>query len=202
METNLEKLTQTLYDEGLAKGRAEGERLETEAREKAERIVAEAEQKARSIVDRATEQAAELRTNTLSEVATAGREAVARIKSELAGAVVARSLGDGVHKAGLDAEFIKRFLLSMAQNWRGGGASLVALLPQTERSELDAAFAASAAELLKNGIEVGYSASVETGFRVGEKDGGYYVSFSDDSFEALLGEYLRARAAHILFNKE
>lgn len=199
METNLEKLTQTLYDEGLARGRAEGERMEREARGKAEKIVTEAEAKAARIVRKATEQAEELRTNTLAEVVMAGREAIGRIKSELAGAVVAKSIGSGVHSAGIDPEFIKRILVAMAHNWRGGGASLVALLPESEREKLDAAFSASAGELLKAGIEVGYSASVKTGFRVGEKGGGYYISFSDENFEALLGEYLRERAAKILY---
>jgi V/A-type H+-transporting ATPase subunit E len=34
---------------------------------------------------------------------------------------------------------------------------------------------------------------------VGEKDGGYYISFTDESFEALLDEYLREKVSQILF---
>ena len=57
----------------------------------------------------------------------------------------------------------------------------------------------SAAALLKEGIEVGYSADVKSGFKVGEKNGGYYISFSDESFEALLGGYLREKVAGLIF---
>lgn len=201
METNLEKLTKTLYDEGLAKGRAEGERMETEARERAERIVSEAEHRAHEIVERAQTAAEELRANTLNEVSMAGRQAVARIKDELTTVIVAKSIAGGVHAAGMDPVFIKEMLLALAQNWRGdgGAASLVALLPEGDRARLDAAFATSADELLKSGIEVGYSDVVKTGFRIGEKDGGYYISFGDENFEALLGGYLRDRAAKILY---
>jgi V/A-type H+-transporting ATPase subunit E len=40
---------------------------------------------------------------------------------------------------------------------------------------------------------------VKSGFKVGEKNGGYYISFSDESFEALLSGYLRDKVAELLF---
>ena len=48
-------------------------------------------------------------------------------------------------------------------------------------------------------VEVGYSKDVKSGFRVGAKDGGYYISFSDADVEALLGEYLREKVSEMLF---
>ena len=65
--------------------------------------------------------------------------------------------------------------------------------------ELDAAFAKSATGLLAAGVEVGYSADVKSGFKVGAKDGGYYISFSDADFQALIGEYLREKLYRMLF---
>ena len=61
------------------------------------------------------------------------------------------------------------------------------------------AIAAAAKALLAEGVEVGYSADVKSGFKVGEKNGGYYISFSDESFEALLGGYLREKVAQLIF---
>ena len=57
----------------------------------------------------------------------------------------------------------------------------------------------SAAELAKAGIEVGYTKDIKTGFKLGEKDGGYYIAFTDESFDALLKEYLREKVSNILF---
>ena len=57
----------------------------------------------------------------------------------------------------------------------------------------------AAKELLEAGIEVGYSKEVRTGFKVGAKGGSYYISFSDDDFEALLKEYLRGKISELLF---
>ena len=195
-------MTQKLDDEGLEKGRAEADRLEAEARSKADKIVYEAKAEAEEIVRKAQAKAEDVEKNTLTEIALAGKQAVARIKSEIAELIVAKAAGTGVAEAALDPEFIKEMLLAVAKNWNGadaGKVELKALLPEGERAKLDAAFGKSAQELLAAGIEVGYSKEVKTGFKVGAKEGGYYLSFSDADMEALLGEYLREKVSRMLF---
>lgn len=206
METNkLSQITQKLYEEGLSKGRSEGERIVADAEERAKKIVADAEEKARLIARKAQDDARELTKNTMTEISLAGREALARIKDEISGLITARSIEGGVNKAGIDPNFIKELLLAIAKNWRGDGAgkvSLEALLPADRQKELDAAFAGSASALLKEGIEVGYSNDVRSGFKVGEKGGGYYIGFSDENFKALMGQYLREKVAVILYGSK
>jgi len=80
-----------------------------------------------------------------------------------------------------------------------GKVELQALLPEGERKKLDAAFEESAKELLAAGVEVGWSKEVKTGFKVGAKEGGYYISFADADIEALLAEYLRDKVFQLLF---
>ena len=202
MENKLQQLTQKLYDEGLEKGRAEADRLVADAKARAAKIVADAQAQAEEIVRTAQAKAEDVEKNTLTEIALAGKQAVARIKSEIASLIVARATGAGVKEAAVDPAFIKEMLLAVAKNWNGadaGKVELKALLPEDERAKLDAAFEKSAGELLAAGIEVGYSQEVKTGFRVGAKDGGYYISFSDADIEALLGEYLREKVSAMLF---
>ena len=132
----------------------------------------------------------------------AGKQAAAKIKSEIAAMIVAKSTAAGVREAVMDPAFIKEMLLSVAKNWNGadaGKVELKALLPEADRAKLDEAFGKSAQELLSAGIEVGYSKEVKTGFKVGAKEGGYYISFSDADFDALLGEYLREKVSDMLF---
>ena len=140
--------------------------------------------------------------NSMTEIALAGKQAVARIKEEISSLIAAESTFSAVKAANLDPEFVKAMLLSVARNWNGASSSKVelqALLPEAERAKFDAAFAAAAKELLEAGIEVGYSKEVRTGFKVGAKGGSYYISFSDDDFEALLKEYLRGKISELLF---
>lgn len=205
MENKLEQLTQKLYREGLSKGRSEGERILSEAEAKAAEIIGEAEAGAAEIIRKAHSQSEDLRKNTMTEISLAGRQAVGKIKDEIANAIVAKSISEGVREANMDPEFIREMLLAVARNWDGSSServSLEALLPASRRDQLDAAFSRSAAELLAEGIEVGYSEDVHSGFTVGEKGGGYYIGFSDADFEALLGRYLREKVSRILYGKE
>lgn len=202
MENKLQQLTQKLYDEGLEKGRSEAEHLVAEAKKQAEKIVADAKAEGEAVVRKAQTKAEEVEKNTMTEISLAGKQAAQKIKSEIAAMITSKSTSAGVKDAVVDPAFIREMLLSVARNWNGadaGKVELKALLPEAERSKLDAAFEKSAKELLSAGIEVGYSDSVKTGFRVGAKDGGYYISFSDADFDALLGEYLREKVSDMLF---
>ena len=202
MENNkLHELTQKLYNDGLEKGRSEAERLVAEAKEQAAKIIADAKAEAEAMTKAAEVRAEDIAKNAMTEITLAGRQAGAKIKSELAEAVIMKSAGAAVKAATMDAEFIKNMLLAVAQNWNAAtvDVSLVALLPEERRAELDAAISKSAAECAKAGIEVGYSKEVKNGFKLGEKGGGYYIAFTDESFDALLKEYLREKVSNMLF---
>ena len=201
MENKLKELTDRLYGEGLEKGRVEADRLVAEAKEKAAKILADANAEAEQIVKKAEAKAADTEKNSMTEIQLAGRQAVAKIKSELAGAIIAKTSTEAVKAASVDAEFVKKLLLEVANNWSGVAeqVSLKALLPAALEAEFSKAFEASAKELLAAGVEVGYSKDVKSGFKVGEKDGGYYIAFTDESFEALLDEYLREKVSQLLF---
>ncbi len=201
MDNKLKELTDKLYGEGLEKGRAEAERLVAEAEAKAVKIVAEAEEQAAQIVRKAEDKAADIQKNSMTEIALAGKQAVSKIKNEIADLVIAKSTDAALKGTALDADFIKSMLLEVAKNWNGASSKteLKALLPESAEKEFAARFGASAGELLAAGIEVGYSRNVRSGFKIGEKDGGYYISFTDESFAALMHEYLREKVSRMLF---
>lgn len=202
MENNkLQELTQKLYSDGLERGRAEAERLVADAKESAAKIIADAKAEAEAIAKAAEDRAEDVAKNAMTEITLAGRQAVTKIKAELTEAVIMKTTGAAVKAATMDAAFVKDMLLAMANNWSSStvDVSLKALLPEEKRAELDAQMQASVAELAKAGIEVGYTKDIKTGFKLGEKDGGYYIAFTDESFDALLKEYLREKVSNLLF---
>ena len=202
MENNkLQELTQKLYNEGLERGRAEAERLVAEAKESAAKIIAEAKAEAEAIAKAAEDRAEDIAKNAMADIALAGRQAMTKVKAELAEAVIMKTTGAAVKAATADSAFVKDMLLAMANNWTSStvDVSLKALLPEEKRAELDAVMQAGAAELAKAGIEVGYTKDIKTGFKLGEKNGGYYIAFTDESFDALFKEYLREKVSNILF---
>lgn len=201
MENKLKELTDRLYGEGLEKGRVEADRLVADAKAQAAKILADAEAEAARIVKQAETKAADTAKNSMTEISLAGKQALATIKNEIAEAIIAKSVGAGVKQATVDATFVKSMLLCVAKNWNSDGskADLKALLPAALEAEFSKLFEQSAKELLAAGVEVGYSADVRTGFKVGEKDGGYYIAFTDESFAALMQEYLREKVSQLLF---
>ena len=202
MENNkLQELTQKLYNEGLERGRAEAERLVAEAKESAAKIIAEAKAEAEAIAKAAEDRAEDIAKNAMADIALAGRQAMTKVKAELAEAVIMKTTGAAVKAATADSAFVKDMLLAMANNWTSStvDVSLKALLPEEKRAELDKVMQASVAELAKAGIEVGYTKDIKTGFKLGEKNGGYYIAFTDESFDALLKEYLREKVSNLLF---
>lgn len=202
MENKLQELTKRLYDEGLQKGRSEAESVVTNAKVEADKIVEAARAEAAKIVADAETKAADLAKNSLTEISLAGKQALVKIKAEISQLIITQSIEAGVKSAAMDGKFIGEMLLAVASNWNGsdgGAVSLEALLPEAEKAKLDMAIKGSSAALLKAGVEVGYSAEVKSGFKVGAKDGGYYISFSDSDFDALMRGYLRDRVSSLLF---
>ena len=195
----LQELTEKLYEEGLSKGRAEAERLVAEAEQKAKALVEEAEQKAAAIVKAAEQKAAEIKKNNETEVALATRGAVAALKENIANLVVAKSTTEAVHAATIDPTFVKEMLLGIAKGWNGEKVELAVALPADMKAKFEAEAEGAVKALLAEGIEVGYSEKVKSGFKVAPKDGGYYISFTDEDFAALLGEYLKEKITKILF---
>ncbi len=195
MDSKLEQLTRKLYDEGLEKGRSEAERMVTEARDEAAKIIGQARVEALKITNNAKADAEDLRRNTMTELNLAGTQVVGKLKSAIREMAVARALGDGVHSAALDPAFVREVLVEAVRNWREG-ASLTAVLPEALRGKLDERFEKS---VLSGGLEVQFSDGVQSGFRLAPRDGGYYIDFSDEAFDAMLRGYLRPKVDEILY---
>ena len=122
MENKLQQLTQKLYEEGLDKGRSEAEKCVAEAQEKAAKIIADARKEAEEIIRKAENKAEDVAKNTATEISLAGKQAVARLKAEIASLITAKSTSEGVKAAAMDGAFIKEMLLSVAKNWNGASA--------------------------------------------------------------------------------
>ncbi len=195
----LQELTDKLYSEGLSKGQQEAERMIGEAEVKAAAILAEAEAKAAAIVKAAEQKAAEIKKNNETELALATRQVVAALKENIANLVVAKSVTPSVHGAMLDVDFVKEMLLSVARGWSGEKVALVATLPSQMKAQFDGEIEGATKALLNEGIEVGYSEKVKSGFKVAPKEGGFYISFTEDDFAALLAEYMKEKVTRMLF---
>ncbi len=199
MENKLDQLTRKLYEQGLSKGKEEGETLLENAKKEADKILADAKAEAEQIIAKAKAQAEERSSNAKTELALASQQSVAELKSRIEALVTASVLQKPLDGALLDADFVKKLLLEIASKWDAGSnkAELSALLPDDKKFK--DAFAGNVKELLDKGIDVKFGNKVRSGFRIAPKQGGYYISFTEEDFLALLSDYLRPKLSEILF---
>lgn len=202
MENKLQQLTQKLYDEGLSKGRQEAETLVADAKAQAKKIVADAWAEAEKIERDARTKAEDMRNNTMTELNLAAKQAVGKLKQSIQEMVVARAVSSSVADAAMDPAFIREVLVAVARNWQGSSSetiSLRAMLPEQMRAKLDVEFEQSILSQAAGGLEIEFSENVRSGFKIGPREGGYYISFTEEGFDALLGEYLRPKVSEILY---
>ena len=105
-----------------------------------------------------------------------------------------------VKKALTSADFVKELIKSVADKFTTDGpVDLALVLPESLQKELEPFVNNELAKMLNAGVEASFSKKVSGGFKIGPKEGGYFVSFTDETFDELISEYLRPATKKILF---
>ena len=200
MQNKLQELTDRLYNEGLSKGKQEGEELLAKAKVQAEEIVAKAQAEAAQIIAAAQKQADELKAKTASDIKMAAAQSIAATKKDIETLIVGKMTEADVKKALTSAEFVKEMLKAVAGKFTTDGpVDLAVVLPESLQSEVEPFVTKELAKTLGAGVEATFSKKVSGGFRIGPKEGGYFVSFTDETFNELISEYLRPATKKLLF---
>lgn len=200
MQNKLQELTDKLYNEGLSKGRQEGEELLAKAKVQADEIVAKAQAEAAAIVEAANKQADEFITKVNSDLKMAAGQCIAATKKDIETLVVTSISSEAVKANLSSADFVKEIIKAVAEKFTTEGpVELSLILPESLQKELEPFVKGELSKLLKTDLQASFSKKVAGGFRIGPKDGSYFISFTDETFNALISEYLRPATKKILF---
>lgn len=203
MSNKLQELTDKLYNEGLSKGKEEGELLLAKAHKQADEIVAGARAEAASIVAAAEKDAASLKAKAESDIRMAASQSLQTAKKSiedlLAGSLVNSKVGDAL----TDPEFIKKIISAVADKFNAEeSCDLSLVLPATMQSELEPWVKDSLQKTLGKGVQAQFSKKLAGGFTIGPKGGSWYVSLSDETFRELISGYIRPVTRKILFGQD
>ena len=200
MQNKLQELTDKLYNEGLSKGKQEGEELLAKAKVQAEETVAKAQAEAAQIIAAAQKQADEIKAKVSSDIRMASSQSLAATKKDIETLVVGKMTAEPVKKALASAEFVKEVIKAVAEKFTTEGPmDLSLILPEALQKDLEPFVTKELAKMLNAGVEASFSKKVSGGFKIGPKEGGYFVSFTDETFNELIAEYLRPATKKILF---
>ena len=200
MHNKLQELTDKLYNEGLSKGKQEGEEILAKAKIQAEETVAKAKAEADAIVAAARKEAEDLKTKVQGDLKMAAGQSIAATKKDIETLIVTKMTAEETAKALTSAEFVKEVILAVAKGFNTEEpVDLEVVLPEKLKAELEPFVAGELAKTLKGGIEASFTKKIAGGFTIGPKDGGYFISFTEETFNALISEYLRPATKKILF---
>lgn len=204
MQDKLQELTDKLYNEGLSKGRKDAEDLLAKAGREAEDIVSKASAKAAEIIAKAEKDAADIRSRAENDVKMASAQSISATRQQMEDFITAKAVGGNIGKAFSDTGFIKELISTVVKAFNASNPESVALdviLPASTKKDLQDAYANEVLSILGKGSEVSFAKGLANGFKIGPKDGGYKISFTDEDFTNLIGGYLRPATRKILFGE-
>ena len=200
MQNKLQELTDKLYNEGLSKGKQEGEEILAKAKAQAEEIVAKAQAEAAQILAAAQKQAEEVKTKTASDVKMAASQSIAATRKDIETLIVGKMTDEAVKKALSTPDFIKEIIKAVAEKFTTDGpVELSLILPESLKKDLEPFVTKELATILNAGVEASFSKKVSGGFKIGPKEGSYFISFTEETFNQLISEYLRPTTKKLLF---
>ncbi len=200
MSNKLQELTDRLYNEGLSKGKEEGEILLFKARKEADEIIANACKQAEDIVTEAENRAAQLKEKAESDIKMASEQALMATKKDIENLLVNALCAEETEKVLSEEKFLKEIILAVAQKFSTQQSEDISLvLPASLKSMLEPWVSTELKKALKKEISVDFSKKIKGGFSIGPQNGSWYISMSDESFKALISEYLRPVTKKLLF---
>jgi len=200
----LQELTDKLYNEGLSKGKQEGEEILAKARKQAEEIIAKANSDADSIRAAARREAEELKTKVTGDVRMAALQSITATRQSIEKLILTEMTDKETSSALSSAGYVKKLIEAVAKSFNPVGqdpADIALVLPESMKKELEPFVTDELSRILKAGVSAKFSRKISGGFTIGPKDGGYFISFTDETFKELISEYLRPATRELLFGK-
>ncbi len=203
MDSKIQQLTETIYNEGVEKAREEADAILKEAREKAQQIEKDAQKEADRIVNEANDKAEEVKKQVDSEMKMTLNQAVSAIKQEITSLITLKVIQPPMKEIFSNTDYLKKLLSDVVKGWmKKESFDLKVIMPESDREQLETYFKNNLADELNKGLEVDFSRSMKSGFQIGPSDGSYVISFSDEDFTNFLKSYLRPKTSQLLFEEE
>lgn len=200
MSNKLQELTDKLYNEGLSKGKEEGELLLAQARVEADKIRATGKREAAQMVAEAEKTAAALKEKAESDIRMASAQSLQATRKDIEDLLVNAVISDKVSKALADKDFVKEIIRAVAEKFSSSEATDISLvLPASMKKDLEKWVSGELGKALGKEVKAEFSKKIQGGFTIGPKDGSWFVSLTDETFKELIAEYLRPVTRKILF---
>ena len=197
--TKLQELTDRVYKEGIEKAQQEAGKIKDAAQQEADAILKSAQQKAETIISEAQKKADELRRNTESEVKLAQTQVLGSIKASIENLICTNVAEPALKEVFGDKDFVVEIVKKAVEGFvQKGSGDIKVVLSEKDLASLDSRIANSFKAEMSKGL-VFEAGAVKSGFRIGPKDGSYFISFTEQDFAGFFKSYMRSKTSELLF---
>lgn len=196
MENKIQELADKLFQEGVAKGNAEAEKIIASAKMESDNIIRTATEKAKTIIADAKKNVQILEDNTKAELRMFTQQALNALKTEITNVVSDKIVSETVKDLTKDKNFINNFILKLAEKWAENEDIVIST---GDSDALKAVFASKAKHLLDKSVKVEQVNGLKVLFVVQPANGAYKVNFGKEEFENYFKSFLRPQLIDMLF---
>lgn len=201
-DKKLDILLQRVYQDGMEKSKKESEEIVSQANEKAKNIIEEATQKSKLIIEEANKKAEEVKKNTETDVRMAGEQSVATLKQSMKDMISSDVLSAPMKDLFVDVSFLKELILEVVKKWDAKvlSSDVSLYFSDSMKSKIDDAFVSSVKKSAEK-INVNFDGKMSGGFKIVSEANGYKLSFTDEDFVLLFGDFIKQKTEEVLFKK-
>jgi len=197
METDLKGLIDKIKQDGISKAQEEASGINREALAKAEDIVKKAQAQAKDIISKAQKEAETFRKSSESALKQAARDALLSLRARVT-EFFGRVVKDNV-SASLNPEVLKDIILKAVESSiQQGVMDLEIILSVKDRQNLEKALFTALRKEAKERVSLQGKHDIHGGFRIGKKDSGSYLDFTDQAIADGFKRYLSPKLADAL----
>lgn len=196
MDSQIQALTEKVYQEGVLKGEQEAAKILADANAQAEQVERDARARAEQIIAEAQRSASELKSNTERELKLNASKLIEATKASIVDVLAGRIASDSVQALTANPELLQRVVLEIA---KGFDLKHGVEITSSQAEELKAYFAQNAKALLEEGLTIKQVAGKATQYTIRPQNGGFKVEIGEQEFVELFKSILRPQLAQELF---
>ena len=196
MDSQIQALTEKVYQEGVLKGEQEAAKILAAANAQAEQVERDARARAEQIIAEARRSASELKSNTERELKLNASKLIEATKASIVDVLAGRIAGDSVQALTANPELLQRVVLEIA---KGFDLKHGVEITSNQAEELKAYFAQNAKALLEEGLTIKQVAGKATQYTIRPQNGSFKVEIGEQEFVELFKSILRPQLAQELF---
>ena len=196
MDSQIQALTEKVYQEGVLKGEQEAAKILAAANAQAEQVERDARTRAEQIIAEAQRSASELKSNTERELKLNASKLIEATKASIVDVLAGRIASDSVQALTANPELLQRVVLEIA---KGFDLKHGVEITSSQAEELKAYFAQNAKALLEEGLTIKQVAGKATQFTIRPQNGSFKVEIGEQEFVELFKSILRPQLAQELF---